>query len=83
MLTQVSPLLNCFSSALAGEVPRRSQIASTRSGWEDPENILAPLIAKLLHFAKIQYKSRSGRDCRVEASYYKESLMWDKALIQT
>ncbi len=46
MLTEVSPLLNFFSSAFAGDVPRRSHTASTRSGCEDPENIFAPLMAR-------------------------------------
>ncbi len=46
MLTEVSPLLNFLSSAFAGDVPRRSQMASTKSGWEDPEKIFAPLIAR-------------------------------------
>lgn len=43
-LTDVSPLLNFFSSTLAGEVPRRSQMASVKRGWEEPEKIWTRLI---------------------------------------
>lgn len=39
ILTDVSPLLNFLSSHLAGLNPSRSQIASARTGWEDPEKI--------------------------------------------
>lgn len=39
ILIEVSPLLNFLSSTLAGEVPNRSQIVSTRSGCEEPEKI--------------------------------------------
>lgn len=45
MPTDVSPLLNLLSSHSAGLVPRRSQIASTRDGCEDPEKILIWRIA--------------------------------------
>ena len=45
-LTEVSPLLNFFNSTLAGEVPRRSQIASVKRGWEDPEKIWTRLMMK-------------------------------------
>lgn len=43
-LTDVSPLLNFFSSTLAGEDPRRSQMASVKRGWEEPEKIWTRLI---------------------------------------
>ena len=43
-LTDVSPLLNFFSSTLAGEQPRRSQMASVKRGWEEPEKIWTRLI---------------------------------------
>ena len=44
ILTLVSPLLNFVSSQLAGCVPKRSHIASVRSGWEDPEKTLILLM---------------------------------------
>lgn len=40
ILTEVSPLLNFLSSQFARLVERRSQMASTRTGCEDPEKIL-------------------------------------------
>ena len=43
-LTEVSPLLNFFNSTLAGEDPRRSQMASVKRGWEEPEKIWTRLI---------------------------------------
>lgn len=38
-LTHVSPLLNFLSSQVDGFVVSLSQIASTSSGWDDPEKI--------------------------------------------
>lgn len=45
MLTLVSPLANLPRSALAGDVPSRSQIVSARPGWEVPEKICTPRMA--------------------------------------
>jgi hypothetical protein len=46
--TDVSPLLNFFRSALDGFWPSRSQIASTRCGWEDPEKMQTDRMVKTL-----------------------------------
>lgn len=48
-LTDVSPLLNFFSSTLAGEDPRRSQMASVKRGWEEPEKIWTRLIVDVFY----------------------------------
>lgn len=37
--TEVSPLANFFSSTIEGFWPRRSQMASTSCGCEDPEKM--------------------------------------------
>lgn len=59
MLTEVSPLLNFESSHFAGAVPKRSQIASQRSGCELPAKILTFLM--LVH----QHKSQEALSMRV------------------
>lgn len=40
--TEVSPLANFFKSTLAGLLPSRSQMASTKIGCEVPEKMQAP-----------------------------------------
>jgi len=52
ILTKVSPLLNFLSSHSAGEVPRRSQMASTSNGWELPEKILTRRMVSAGRFSK-------------------------------
>ena len=40
--TEVSPLLNFFSSTSDGFCPSRSHMASTSFGWEEPEKMVQP-----------------------------------------
>jgi hypothetical protein len=40
--TEVSPLLNFFSSTLEGFWPSRSHMASTSLGCEEPEKMVQP-----------------------------------------
>ena len=47
-LTEFSPLLNFVNSTLAGEVPSRSQMASVKRGWEEPEKTLTRLMMERL-----------------------------------
>ena len=66
ILTDVSPLLNFLRSALAGEVPNRSQMASTRRGCDEPEKILTRRMMKL------RTVRQSYEICRTLGNQWKE-----------
>ena len=62
MFTDVSPLLNFLSSQVPKLVLKRSQIASTRKGWEDPEKIWTCriLMRKKLGSEAGKFESKNG-----------------------
>lgn len=61
--TDVSPLLNFFSSTCERFWPRRSQIASTRKGCEDPEKMHVCRMTTLLELLRVRdRRARRGRE---------------------
>lgn len=58
--TEVSPLLNFFSSTLDGFWPRRSQMCWTSCGWELPEKMQQPRMLAVVESSRVEERMGEG-----------------------